>query len=165
MSYIRKPSPPQGSDPREQWMRSLLQWVSQFELTSIVGGLKKPNPGGGYSLVIPNNSIGGGDHPFRIYQTTSWLKYKVTTGWFKPNGATIVPTDVETEITITSGVAEYWFWLEVTNTTASVASSATEPDWTINQIPIGWVDTNTYSGDSRAVINQFLKDHVYIPCL
>ena len=103
--------------------------------------------------------------PFKIKRGSSWLKFKIGTGWFKPNGATIVPTDVETEITITSGVEEYWFWLELTNTTATVSHSATEPEWTINRVPIGWVDTLTHVSESRSLVRQFLRGHVYIPCL
>lgn len=109
---------------------------------------------------------GGRALPFQIYQTSTWLKYKVTTGKFKPSGAIIVPTDVETEFTITSGVAEYWFWLELTNTTAVVNASATGPsEWTINQIPIGSVDTLTGLATTTAIINQFYPHHLYLPCL
>lgn len=53
MRYIKKPAPPQGNGDREVWMRRFMDWVSQFELTSVIGGIKKPNPnGGGYSLVF-----------------------------------------------------------------------------------------------------------------
>ena len=103
--------------------------------------------------------------PFQLYQSGTWLQWKVTTGWFKPAGPTIVPTDVETQFTLTSGEAEYWFWLEVTNTTAVVTASATEPTWTINQVLIGWVDTDTDSASSIATPYQFLLTNVQIPCL
>lgn len=58
MSFIKKPGPPQGSGPREVWLRNLLAWVSQFECTSVVGMLKKDNPSGGYSLVPKPVAIG-----------------------------------------------------------------------------------------------------------
>jgi hypothetical protein len=103
--------------------------------------------------------------PFQLYQSGTWLQWKVTTGYFKPAGATIIPTDVETQFTLTSGVAEYWFWLEVTNTTAVVTASATEPTWTINKVLIGWVDTDTDSASFIATPYQFLLTNVQIPCL
>jgi len=57
MRFIKKPSPPQGNGQQEVWMRRFMDWVSQFELTGVVGGLKKPNPNGdGYSLVMDTDS-------------------------------------------------------------------------------------------------------------
>lgn len=108
---------------------------------------------------------GGEVNPFRIYKGSTWLKYKVSTGFVITTGDVITPTNIDTEITITTGVARYWFYLDITTTTAAVASSATTPTWDASKIPIGWVDTDTYEASSRGVIYQFLRDHVYHPCV
>lgn len=108
-----------------------------------------------------DGAAGTSSNPFRIYSTTSWLKYKVTTGKAITTGNPIAVSAVETEFTITSGVTYYWFYLEMTATTAEVKVSATTPTWSTNLIPIGWVNTvDTGIG----VINQVLRDHVFNPC-
>lgn len=108
-----------------------------------------------------DGASGSSANPFRIYSTTSWLKYKVTTGFAITTGNPISVAAVESEFTITSGVTYYWFYLEMTATTAEVKASATTPTWSTNLIPIGWVNTvDTGIG----VINQVLKDHVFNPC-
>jgi hypothetical protein len=105
----------------------------------------------------------GQENLFNIYQSSTWLKYKVTAGYLITTGNPITVTNTETEITITTGVARYWFYLDVTATTAAIATSATTLTWdATNKIPIGWVDTDTYSAESRAVIHQ--REHIFVPC-
>jgi hypothetical protein len=103
-------------------------------------------------------------NPFRIYQTTSWLKYKVTTGIVISTSDPITLVGAETEQTLTGGVTRYWFYLDMTSTTAEIKKSATTLTWSANLIPIGWVDTSTGIGTSTATIYQVLKDHVFNPC-
>ena len=106
------------------------------------------------------------DSPFRIYQSSTWLKFKVTTGWVIATSDAFVPTNVETELTITSGVSKFYFVLTILSaSTASISTSSTLPVWGVDVIPIGWVDTDTYSADSRSVIHQFLHDNVFSPCV
>lgn len=104
------------------------------------------------------------ENPFRIYQSGDWLTYKVTDGFAITTGDPITVTNIETEITITSGVAYYWFYLEMTATTAEVKSSATTLVWSNLLIPIGWVDTYTNGAYEIADINQMLRDNVFNPC-
>lgn len=110
---------------------------------------------------------GGGaaqDIPFQIYQTSTWLKYKVKAGDVITTADPIVATGIEVEKTITSGVLRYWFYIEMTSTTAEIKVSATTLTWDSNKIPIGWVDTQTDSATSKATIHQFVRDHIFNPC-
>jgi len=57
--YTREPSPPSGGSPFASWCRALLNWVKGFELKSIKGGRKVPDPSGGYHLIIDSKPGGG----------------------------------------------------------------------------------------------------------
>lgn len=106
----------------------------------------------------------GGANPFRIYQSDTWLKYKVTTGKVITTGDPITATNIETEITITSGVLRYWFYMEMTATTAEVKTSATTLAWSALLIPIGWVDTLTGVATTTPDIQQFITTNIFNPC-
>ena len=107
---------------------------------------------------------GGGEIPFEIYQTSTWLKYKVRTGLYVGTGNPITVANIETELTLTGGVLRYWIYIEATSTTAEVKKSATVLDWSSSKIPIGWVDTQTNLATTTAKITQFVRDHIFNPC-
>ena len=102
--------------------------------------------------------------PFQIYQSGTWLQYKVTDGIFITTGDPITVTNVETQFTLTSGVARYWFYVDVTATTGEIATSATTLEWSAARIPLGWVDT-TNTTDSISVPTQFYPLHLFNPCV
>ncbi len=102
--------------------------------------------------------------PFEIYQSGTWLQYKVKTGIIIANGDPITASDIETEFVLTSGVLRYWFYIEMDSTTASINVSSTTQEWSVNKIPIGWVDTQSGSSSSISTIYQVLRDHVFNPC-
>jgi hypothetical protein len=120
----------------------------------------------GVTLQIKSASLEAAEasFPFQIYQTGSWLKYKVKTGIVITTGNPITATGIESEFTIGSGVLRYWFYMEMTATTAQVKTSPTTLEWSADKIPIGWVDTSTSSGTSIAYIYQVIKDHIFNPC-
>jgi hypothetical protein len=103
--------------------------------------------------------------PFQIYQTTTWLKYKVKTGIVITTGNPITATGIESEFTITSGVSRYWFYIDMTSSAAEVKTSSTTLTWSKSKIPVGYVDTSTGSGSSTAYIYQVLSDNVFNPCV
>lgn len=161
-SRNHKPPKPVGSGP----FITYCQWVwdelsRRYEDTETV---KWNITTRGISARAANLRKSGIELPFQIYQTTTWLKFKVTTGYVITTGVAVTPALVETEFTITSGVLRYWFYLDLT-AAATVAASSTLPTWGIDIIPIGWVDTSTYSAESRSVIYQFTRDHVFSPCV
>lgn len=102
-------------------------------------------------------------NPFTIYATTSWLKYKVTTGYIVRSSNPITATGIESEFTISSGVLRYWFYIELTETTAEIKTSSSTLEWSCDLVPIGWVDTSTGSGSSVATIYQLNRDHLFSP--
>lgn len=105
-------------------------------------------------------------HPFEIYQTSTWLKYKVRTGYAITTGAPFEPANVETEFTLTSGVAKYYFVLTFSSSSAAtITTSSTLPAWGIDVIPIGWVDTATYAAVTHGQIEQFTHDNIFSPCV
>lgn len=103
-------------------------------------------------------------NPFTIYRTpTSWLHYKVTTGWVVRGGVPILATNIETEVAITASVLYYWFYMELTNTTAVISTSATTLAWSCTKIPLGWVDTLTGLGTTTPTIVNLNRDHLFNP--
>lgn len=106
----------------------------------------------------------GSQFPFQIRRSSTWLKFQVGEGWVITTGEPIVPTNMDTDITITAGVEFYWLYLALTTTTATVTSSASLPAWAVSMVPIGWIDTLTDEADEVSTIYQMLHDNVYVPC-
>lgn len=146
-----------GGDVRTDW-RSINQLNAEIEeLRRQLFAMQHPSGrrqiyGGGLNL------------PLRIYQASTWLKFKVTTIQFISTGVAVEPSNAETELTITSGVAEYWFALDLTGATPLIVTSSTLPTWAVDMIPIGWVDT-TDTTNSISVIHQHYPLHLFIPCV
>ena len=103
--------------------------------------------------------------PFQIYQSGTWLKYKVKTGYYITTGNPITVTAIETEFTLTSGVLRYWFYIDASGATPEVKTSSTTLDWSSNKIPLGWVDTSTGSTANVSTPYQFVRDHIFNPCI
>lgn len=158
---IRWPSLLGGKPKIVNWLNRLVLGCRASEVKEVRGNGKLIENTDGKIIIINDAPRPVDTNPFRIYQSDTWLKYKVTTGKVIAAGDPITPTNVETEITITSGVARYWFYLEMTATTAEVKTSATTLTWSTTLIPIGWVDTSV---TNVGTINQFLRDHVFNPC-
>ena len=127
--------------------------------------------------------------PFRLYQipswyrttpspTTDWLKFCIRGGLVFINWTAVTPTltdgetspDSETfpvsagagvnEVSATAGVAQFWFWLALTSTTAVVTSGASPPTWSSAAIPIGWVDT-TDTPNKFAHVRQLVRTDLF----
>ena len=103
-------------------------------------------------------------NPFSIYRTdTSWLHYKVTTGWVVRGGVPILASNIETEFPISASVLYYWFYMELTDTTAVISTSATTLAWSCTKIPLGWVDTLTGVATTTPTIVNLNRDHLFNP--
>lgn len=100
--------------------------------------------------------------PFEIYQSGTWLEYKVRDGIYIDTGNPVTVIGTETTITISSGVLRYWFYLDVD--LVEIKSSATTLEWSATKIPLGWVDTQTGSSSEVATITQVWRDHIFNPC-
>lgn len=156
------------------WLNRLRQSVKECEIKQFVGG-RIIETRDGRILVADAPNFPANDFPFKIYTSgaysagtpTGWLKFKVSTGHVITTSDSFIPTGIDTEFTLTSGVAKYYFLMTLTPTTAVVSVSATAPTWAIDLIPIGWVDTNTYSASAPPVafVHQFLKENVFSPCV
>lgn len=104
--------------------------------------------------------------PFEIYQSGSWLEFKVKVGYVIMNGEPVISVGgVETLFTLTSGVTRYWFLITLTVGAATISISPTVPAWSATVIPIGWVDTDTHSAESASTIYQFVHDNIFSPCI
>jgi hypothetical protein len=107
----------------------------------------------------------GVGHPFKIRRSgTSWLHIKVKTGWIITTGAPFEPTNADTDLLLTTNEAFNYIYMTLTTTTATFATSVSVPTWSVSVVPVGWVDT-TNTADERVTIKQFLRDHVFIPCV
>jgi hypothetical protein len=140
-------------------------------------------------------------HPFKLYQlppmyrdgtsADDWLKFRVRAGRVlgtdaagtdgqdaDPDAEVYVPGAAD--ITLPSGAAKFWFWLEFgaggsgaivrygTDPTAASYSTAwmSINPWTVapvpdsQHVPIGWVDTSTDTGNHNAIVRQLLREDV-----
>jgi hypothetical protein len=134
-------------------------------------------------------------YPFKVYVFPSdqrstpdaendWRKFRVRSGVVF--GALQDPVDVSgtdgatipesfnmtegdvTDIVVPDDTPAYWIWLDIDegSTTAIIQHSTTRPAaWAINIIPVAVIDTSSYSDSKRALIRQYLRTDVIIPCL
>ncbi len=123
-------------------------------------------------------------HPFKIYTTptglretpdsSDWRKVRVRAGtvfvdWTELTAdgtdGTANPDTTEVgednEIIDPAPTAKYWIWIEIVGSRATVEHSATAPTWSSTKIPIGWVDSNTYSSEKKLIIRQFLRTDIF----
>ena len=164
------PRRPSGDDAEALFHQAVWDyiWGGKGRLIDVPGKITFDHTTKGIvpNVKFPLSSTSGLRTPFRIYQSDTWLDFKVTTGWVITTGTPIEPTGVETEITITSGVARYWFYVDfIDPETPTITTSATTQEWSTTKIPLGWVDTDTYSADERSVIHQFYPLHLFNPCV
>lgn len=157
---IRWPSLLGGKHKLVSWLNRLVIGCRASEVTQVIGSGRLIESTSGKTIEIWNQKTID-SNPFRIYQTTDYLHYKVSDGYVVGTGDPITVTGVDTELVLTSGVATYWIYLEMTATTAEIKKSATTLTWSSTLIPIGWVDTQTVGA---GIIYQMLKDHVFNPC-
>jgi len=107
--------------------------------------------------------------PFQIVRGADWLTFQVA----RNEGQIILTADplatilgdIDTDITATAGLLRFWFYFELTTTSATIATATATPTWTLNQIPIGYVDTATHEADEQSDIYQFLHTNIYHPCV
>lgn len=119
---------------------------------------------------------------------TDWRKFRVRNGAVVGNTATPIDTVAGTDgaeypddltesplaesdvadVAVASGTSAYWFWLEIDegSVTATIEHGASPPSaWTLTVILIAKVDTNTHAAEKRALVRQYLRTDVIIPCL
>ncbi len=84
------------------------------------------------------------------YRGSTWLKWSLSSGRIVTTGGIVIPTAVDTEFTLTSGVAAYWFYIDFAST-PEVKTSATALTWSTELVPVAIVDTATYSAQTIAV--------------
>ena len=181
---IKTPGP--GDDSRRNWT-SIQQMA--FALKGLTSGLQELRDQ--VNAMKERAAFLDTLHPFKIYQlpavlraapnaTTDWLKFRVRAGRVLGDDATgtdanDVNPDDETypdvdDITVPSGVEEYWFWLDGTVVKHGYDDGAggdpvsqgwtSFPDPDATHIPIGFVDTDTLSGSYTAIIRQLLRTDV-----
>lgn len=51
--YNKEPAPPTGGDPIATWARQFQAWSKQFLVKTVKGARTKPDPNGGFHLIIP----------------------------------------------------------------------------------------------------------------
>lgn len=146
------------------WLNRLIDAGRASAIKQVIGpGELKPSSDGAV-LVLHDVNRRLPDHPFVIYQGSTWLKAKVKTGPILTTGDLIVPSNVDTDLTLVTATAKNWIYVDLTATTATFTASATLPTWAVDKIPIGYVDT-TDTTNSVQVITQIRKEHIFNPCL
>jgi hypothetical protein len=102
--------------------------------------------------------------PFMIYFGGSWLTVRVTGGLYITTGDPITVTNTETDLTLTSGLARHWVYVELSATTGQVLTSTTTLTWSPTKVPLGFVNT-TDTVNQRSLITQFYPLHLFNPCV
>lgn len=151
-----------GANPLANWLNRIRRAIARRTLM----------PGNGYKVKQTESGtlleiIGAGGKvtfPFKIYQSDTWLKFKVREGIVITTGEAITPTGIDTEITIDSGTEKHWIYLDITADAASVENDATLPTWTVDKIPIGWIDASDEENEISE-IHQFVHDNIFVPCV
>lgn len=95
------------------------------------------------------------------YRGSTWLKWSLSSGRIVTTGGIVIPTAVDTEFTLTSGVAAYWFYIDFAST-PEVKTSATALTWSTELVPVAIVDTATYSAQTFAVPHRV---DLFNPCV
>ena len=165
---VRWPGKLGGRHKLVGWLNAFLDASRAHQVKQIIGGRLIENSDGKILVVGEGGPVEELEYPFKIVQSADWLTYQVRPGWVITTGAPITPTMLDTDLTLTSGVAKFYFVLRILSpTTAAISTSSTEPVWGIDKIPIGWVDTASHATDSppSAEITQFLHDNVFSPCV
>lgn len=163
---IRWPSLIGGTHKIVGWLNSLLLGCRAAEIKEVKGqGRLISNTDGKiieiYTQTQPVQSV-----RFRIYQSSDWLTYRVGSGVIIATGDPITILNPEDEdFPISDGVSRFWFYIEMTSTTAEIKTSATTLTWSSTLIPIGWVDTATGSADEVSTPYQFIRDDIFNPCV
>ena len=145
------------------WLNKLVVSARASEVKKVIGNGRLIETTDGKTIEIWNSPPRPDTNPFRIYQSGDWLHYKVTTGWVVRGGVPILATNIETELPITASVLYYWFYMELTDTTAVISTSATTLAWSCTKIPLGWVDTLTGVGTNTPSIVNLNRDHLFNP--
>lgn len=114
--------------------------------------------------ILEVDSTENKSHPFKIYQTGSWLTYKVSAGYAVTTGSRITVTNVDTDIPVVDSSLN-WIYIEMTATTAVVKTTTTTLTWSATLIPVGYVDTSTYHTTTKPIIYQLLKSDIFNPCI
>ena len=156
------PNEMSGTHPLAGWCNKLLRAAKASRVSNGIG-YKTRIGSDGTILEVDVASRAGVSEPFKIYQTSSWLTYKVTTGYIVRSANPITATGIEADKTLTAGVARYWFYIEMTASAAEIKTSATTLAWSCDKVPIGWVDTLTGQATTTAQIYQLNKDHIFSP--
>lgn len=176
--------PTEGGDTRLLWksVRDLIQ--SHEDLKRQIFTLTQENQ----ALRANRNFSSFGLHPFKIYRypdylrssaaSTDWRKFIVRAGLVSdvaPGSVTgsdlvadaysdTLPSSFATyETTVADTTAAHYFWIELGTGTAVIDNGTTPPDFDGTNILIGYVDTNTFSSSKRALVRQYLTDHIVNP--
>ena len=150
-----------GTHPLVGWCNNLLK-AARASRVSAGRGYKYRVTSDGTILEV--DSTENKSHPFKIYQTGSWLTYKVSAGYAVTTGSRITVTNVDTDIAVSSS-ATNWIYIEMTPTTAEVKTTTTTLTWSATLIPVGYVDTSTYHTTTKPIIYQLLKSDIFNPCI
>ena len=122
---------------------------------------------------------GFGHFPFRIYRApdhsggSDWLSFRVRGGkvWIDWVEYDATGTDgaadpdentypLTGDVAVTSGVARYWFWLDISSGSVAVNHGASAPTWSSAHVPIGYVDT-TNTTAQIAIVRQIVRTDLF----
>lgn len=150
-----------GTHPLVGWCNNLLKAAKASRVSAGRGYKYRVTSDG---TILEVDSTENKSHPFKIYQTGSWLTYKVSAGYAVTTGSRITVTNVDTDIPVSDSSLN-WIYIEMTSTTAVVKTTTTTLTWSSTLIPIGYVDTLTYHSTNKPIIYQLLKSDIFNPCI
>lgn len=156
------PNEMSGSHPLASWLNKLLKFAKSLLLISGPGYKVTRTTNG--TVIQLDPAACQPKHPFKVYPGSTWLKWKVAAGYviYTPSGALTESTNTDTEITVTTGIADGWIYADAS--TPTVAYSTTRPTWSATIIPIAQIDTLTLQADTVAIVTQFCTTNIFSPC-
>jgi hypothetical protein len=170
MKRLLQSKRPTGSSELDFFLQEVWDAIQVFgRIVDQPGKLTVEYTNGGIVLTpqSPGATAASSPHPFKIVRGSTWLKYIIKTGHVitATTETPVIPTDVETEITVTAGAAQYWFYVNIAGATPAIEHSASIPTWTEALVPIGYVITTNEEDEESEIGLQFLRENIYSPCV
>lgn len=150
-----------GSNPLVSWLNRIKLALCRRTILPGVGYKVRNSESGVILEILPAAGQASPSNPFAISVVDDEaLTFQVTPGKITTTGIPIPPSNIDDTFTLEAGSPYYWFYLDVSADAATIETSDDPGDWSVNKIPLGYVDTSV----EPVEIVQLVRDHIFIPC-
>jgi hypothetical protein len=159
MNHSDVPNAPSGSHPMVSWLKRIRLALIRRTILPGIGYKIRETPTGYVLEILPAAGRPGDGIKFKISETSPGF-YSVGPGNVITTGEPFEPTGINAPFAIGTEPGRWWFYLAITSTAATVLLSRTPPQWSVNAVPIGYVE-NIFT---PFIVYQHQRDHLTVPC-